>query len=336
MYTLYMMPYCTFHSCVKCMCCSCDIAEPESLKTSNPFFDEASQSLYNSYFLRSNIKHTNMAPRSRGLELASSILLASTRSRSHFAYAFNVQRPSRPPACVHGSRLNTAPRTFSTTPTPLKKKDKGKKASDDTPVPDNKAQRNRDAEIDPYDYSTLQAGIDKAIERLKDALSKTRNAGRVSSENIEDLRVELSKGGKKVRLGDIAAVVPKGGRTMQVFCGEDDHVRPITAAIQASPFSLTPTPDKENALLLTFPVPPATSETRQQAAEEAKRMKERADLDVRTARGDAQKLFNKWDKEKAVIKDELHKAREGMEKVVKAGSEEVKKTYEAALKTLER
>ena len=260
-----------------------------------------------------------MASRSGGLELASSILLTSTRSRSHFAYAFNVQRPSQHPACVHSLRLNTAPRTFSTTPTPFKKKEKGKKASDDTPVPDNKAQKKRDAEIDPYDYSTLQAGINKAIERLKDALSKTRNAGRVSSENIEDLRIELSKGGKKVRLGDIAAVVPKGGRTMQVFCSEDEHVRPITSAIQSSPFSLTPTPDKENRLLLTFPVPPATSETRQQAAEEAKRMKERADLDVRTARGDAQKLFNKWDKEKAVIKDELHKAREGMERVVKSG-----------------
>lgn len=206
----------------------------------------------------------------------------------------------------------------------------------DTPVPDNKAQRNRDAEIDPYDYSTLQAGIDKAVERLKDALSKTRNAGRVSSETIEDLRVELEKGGKKVRLGDVAAVVPKGGRTMQVFCGEEGQIRAIKTAIQSSPFSLTPTPDKENPLLLTFPVPPATAETRKQAADEAKKMKERADLDVRTARGDAQKIFNKWDKEKAVIKDELHKARLGMEKVVKTGTEEVQRTYEAALKTLER
>jgi ribosome recycling factor len=279
-----------------------------------------------------------MPPRSRGLELISSALHNPRRSLSHCVPVLKLRRQTRP--ALSSYKLPFAPQAqrlaFSTTSTCLKKGGKGGKAASDTPVPDNKAQRNRDAEIDPYDYSTLQAGIDKAIERLKDALSKTRNAGRVSSETVEDLRVELEKGGKKVRLGDIAAVVPKGGRSMQVFCGEEGHVRGITSAILGSPFSLTPTPDKENPLLLTFPVPPATAETRQQAAEEAKRMKERADLEVRTARGEAQKVYNRWDKEKTVVKDELHKARGGMEKVVKAGGEEVQRVYEAALKTLER
>lgn len=279
-----------------------------------------------------------MPPRSRGLELVLSALDVPRNTLSRYASVLKGHRATQ--LSVYSCKLQIAPQAqryaFSTTSTCFKKGNKGGKATSDTPIPDNKAQRNRDAEIDPYDYSTLQAGIDKAIERLKEALSKTRNAGRVSSETIEDLRAELEKGGKKVRLGDIAAVVPKGGRMMQVFCGEEGQVRAITTAIQSSPFSLTPTPDKENPLLLTFPVPPATAETRQQAADEAKKMKERADLDVRTARGDAQKLFNKWDKEKAVIKDELHKARLGMEKVVKTGTEEVQKTYEAALKTLER
>lgn len=279
-----------------------------------------------------------MPPRSRGLRLTSSAVFTPRRNFSHSRRTPNLHWLSLP--AVRSFELHLKPTgqqcAFSTTSRCPKKGSKSGKASSDTPVPDNKAQRNRDAEIDPYDYSTLQTGIDKAIERLKDALSKTRNAGRVSSETIEDLRVELEKGGKKVRLGDIAAVVPRGGRTMQVFCGEEGQVRAIKTAIQASPFSLTPTSDNENPLLLTFPVPPATAETRKQAADEAKKMKERADLDVRTARGDAQKIFNKWDKEKAVIKDELHKARLGMEKVVKAGTEEVQRTYEAALKTLER
>ena len=153
---------------------------------------------------------------------------------------------------------------------------------------------------------------------------------------LVDLRVELEKGARKIRLGDIAAVVPKGGRSMHVFCGEAGQVRPIMSAILSSPFSLTPSVDRENPLLLTFAVPPATAETRGQAAEEAKRCKERADLEVRTARGEAQKVLNRWDKERSVVKDDLHKAREGMEAVVKAGGEELKRTYEAALKTLER
>jgi len=84
------------------------------------------------------------------------------------------------------------------------------------------------------------------------------------------------------------------------------------------------------------PVPPATAETRQQAAVEAKKVMDKASLDVRTARGDAQKRFRKMELQKLVIKDELHKAHKGMEDVVKKGQDEVKKVYEQALKSLQQ
>lgn len=106
-----------------------------------------------------------------------------------------------------------------------------KPSKHDTHVPDNKATLNRDREIDPYDYSELEAGISKALARLKDALAKTRDAGRVSVEMVENLPVELNVKGQathggsahkeRTRVGDIASVVPKGGRTIQVFCGEE-------------------------------------------------------------------------------------------------------------------
>ena len=63
---------------------------------------------------------------------------------------------------------------------------------------------------------------------------------------------------------------------------------------------------------------------------------ERASLDVRTARGDAQKRFRKMELGKKVIKDELMKAHAGMEDVAKKGQDEVKKVYEQAVKSLER
>jgi hypothetical protein len=71
----------------------------------------------------------------------------------------------------------------------------------------------------------------KAIERLKEALTKTRSAGRISPETIENLPVQLNikhesgASGKdrkeSGRLGDYATVVPKGGRVMQVFVAEE-------------------------------------------------------------------------------------------------------------------
>lgn len=81
--------------------------------------------------------------------------------------------------------------------------------------------------MDAYDYSELQSAIDGAVARLKDALSKSKDAGRVSAEMIEALPVDLSvkEGGaaqkERTKVGDLASVVPKGGRMMQIFCAEE-------------------------------------------------------------------------------------------------------------------
>ena len=105
------------------------------------------------------------------------------------------------------------------------------KPNKDVPVPDNASEKSRRSEVDPYDYSVLESGISKAIERLKEALTKTRSAGRISPETIENLPVEINikrdpgASGRdhkeSGRLGDFATVVPKGGRVMQVFVAED-------------------------------------------------------------------------------------------------------------------
>jgi hypothetical protein len=129
--------------------------------------------------------------------------------------------------------LSTPLRPFTTSSVLSKK---GKAPKDAPPVPDNASERGRRAEIDPYDYTELEAGIAKAIVRLKDALTKTRSAGRISPETIENLPVQLNikhesgASGKdrkeSGRLGDYATVVPKGGRVMQVFVAEES-VRPF-------------------------------------------------------------------------------------------------------------
>jgi ribosome recycling factor len=69
----------------------------------------------------------------------------------------------------------------------------------------------------------LQQGIDKSLEKLKNDLSKLRTGGRFNPEVLEALRVKLSKDGKEsFRLGDLAQVLPKGGRSVQLLVGEQD------------------------------------------------------------------------------------------------------------------
>ena len=127
-------------------------------------------------------------------------------------------------------------RSFTTSTTRLKKGG-SKGAPKEIPIPDNTAQKDRDAEADPYDFTELENGIASALEKLRDALSRTRSAGRLGTETIESFPVQLrSKNGsgsgsgsgkETVRLGDLATVVPKGARSMQVFVGEEDVGRTI-------------------------------------------------------------------------------------------------------------
>ena len=137
-------------------------------------------------------------------------------------------------ACLARYRIDHPPpwRDLTTTAHLFKKgAHKSASAPKSTPIPDNNAQRNRDAEADPYDYSDLEAGITHAVEKLKDALQKTRSAGRISPETLEGLPVQLnvkrdpkSSGQnhkENVRLGDVATVVPKGARLMQIYVAEE-------------------------------------------------------------------------------------------------------------------
>lgn len=285
------------------------------------------------------------------------------------ALAQAYSTPLRPPpiclSCRRQLQLvqysSTSLRTLTTTRPLQKKSSSSSKSSRKSPkvgspsvsehIPDNHATVNRDRDVDPYDYSELNAGIASALARLKDSLAKTRDAGRVTSSMLEALPVDLNvkhpdqsqpkgKGEsahhERARLGDIASVVPKGGRMLQVFAAEEGHVKSLMGSIQASDWSLTPEVDKNNSLLILVPVPPATAETRSQAAAEAKKCFDKASLDVRNARGDAQKRFRKMELEKLVIADELRKAHKGMEEVARKGQDEAKKVYEAALKALQQ
>lgn len=79
---------------------------------------------------------------------------------------------------------------------------------------------------DPYDFSTLETGIKKALSKLQDDLSKLRTGGRFNPKLLESVRVQLKKDSKSsFRLGDLAQVIPKGGKSITVLVGEADVSR---------------------------------------------------------------------------------------------------------------
>lgn len=119
--------------------------------------------------------------------------------------------------------LHPTTRLFSSTPLPQKKKDrkdysdntKSSKKKDATPEPTSTIAD------DPFDLSTLEAGIEKATTKLHADLSLLRTGGRFNPEKLESVRVVVDKeGGRSERLGDLAQVLPKGGRSLNILVGE--------------------------------------------------------------------------------------------------------------------
>jgi ribosome recycling factor len=113
-------------------------------------------------------------------------------------------------------------KTFSTSPPFLRK---GNKAARKEAA----AEQSSSAEVnDPFDFSSLEDGIKDVHTQLERALQKLRTGGRFNPEILEGVRVHLTKDSKKaIRLGELAQVLPKGGRTVMVLVGEADVSLPF-------------------------------------------------------------------------------------------------------------
>jgi hypothetical protein len=133
-----------------------------------------------------------------------------------------IARPERLQAtCLLSRAQHVVPlnkRTFANSPALYKKKDKAKKGSASEPEESSGTPTE-----DPFDLSQLHEGISAAVTRLKDDLSKLRAGGRFNTAVLESLKVHLSKDSKdSVKLGDLAQVVPKGGRMVTLLAAEED------------------------------------------------------------------------------------------------------------------
>ncbi|KAI9784814.1 MAG: hypothetical protein M1839_001544 [Geoglossum umbratile] len=237
-----------------------------------------------------------------------------------------ANRPLHP---LHPPRT-TSPyhRTFSTTPL-LHGKRPPKQFQQEEPP---KAK----AADDPFDFSALESSIQKTLEKLKDELTNLRAGGRLNPTAIEALRVKLGKGaeGETVRLGDIAQVVPRGGRGLVVQVLDPEHLKPTLSTLLSANLNLTPTPLPQDPTHLLLPIPPPTRDSRLQTAAQAAKHGELASNAIRNVRAVTHKRLRALGLAKTVRMDDVKKAEKVMERVVEKGGEEVKRLVEGARKAV--
>lgn len=110
------------------------------------------------------------------------------------------------------------------------------------------------------------------------------------------------------------------------------HVKPIVSALNNSPDSLAPVMSPSNPLEVHVPLPPPTGESRSAAVDAAVRLGDAAGIALSNARVTHKKMLRQLELNKSVRPDVLRKAGEAMEKVVGAGTAEVKRLIEGVRK----
>ncbi|KFY78941.1 hypothetical protein V501_04943 [Pseudogymnoascus sp. VKM F-4519 (FW-2642)] len=270
-----------------------------------------------------------MPPRIQLRRNALAQILTSSRS----PLRLHTLRPRAPTPSTTAILPTLSLRTLTTTPA-LYKKGKNTAPRDSQKTGTKEAPE----EWDPEDFSALRAGIVKANDKLSADLAKLRTGGRFNPELLENVRVHLDKDSKKThRVGELAQVIPKGGRSVMLLVGEKDHIKPIISAIQnAKELNLQPVPDPHNSSQLNVPLPAPTKESRDAALAAAHDVGETAKAAITAARGVMQKKLRQMEIKKTALPDELKKAHKEMEKIVQGAVADVKKTVDAARKGMEQ
>jgi hypothetical protein len=126
--------------------------------------------------------------------------------------------------------LQTSPNRHFTASTALlgksKKKEKHSSGGDAASTSTSTSRDSKSSSTspqDPHDFTALEEDIAANLQTLQTKLAHLRTSTRLDPQRVEEIRVVLDKAGSQsLKLGDVAQVIPKGGRNMVVMIGDKD------------------------------------------------------------------------------------------------------------------
>ncbi|KEZ46022.1 hypothetical protein SAPIO_CDS1430 [Scedosporium apiospermum] len=205
-----------------------------------------------------------------------------------------------------------AHRSLSTTPTYLKKKDKGSPKSSSKSAPAASSSSSPDEAghnhpspnpDDPHNFADITSRFTKLSERYKSDLKQFRQGGKSNPDVIGALPV-ATKGGETFPLRELAQVVSRG-RSISLLVNDKSFVKPVMSAVQASElFNQQPQRDPENELELVMKV---EMERPEEVARRLKDLCHRWRERVREVKTKRDKVIAAWGKDNVVSKDVKHK-----------------------------
>ncbi len=150
--------------------------------------------------------------------------------------------------------------------------------------------------------------MSRVVEGLKRDLSMLRT-GRASPALVENLVVDYYN--TPTPLKQIASISVPDARAIMVQPWDKQVIREIEKSLQKSEMGFNPSNDGNT---ITVPIPPLSTERRQEMVRLLKRKVEEGKVSIRNVRRDSMEALRKLEKDKAVSQDVNRRAQEQLQK----------------------
>lgn len=143
--------------------------------------------------------------------------------------------------------------------------------------------------------------MEKAVDFLKHELRAVRT-GRATAGLVDQLKVEVESYGATMTLRELANIGVAEGNTIIIKAFDPSTLKDIERAIEKSEIGINPHNDGK---MIRLPVPPLSTERRNQLVAQVKHLAEQQKVVVRNARRDANKALSTAEKAKELTEDDV-------------------------------
>ncbi len=167
-----------------------------------------------------------------------------------------------------------------------------------------------------------QDAMDKAVEVMKKSFAAVRT-GKASPALVDGIMVEYY--GAQTRLKDIASVTAPEPRLLVIQPWDQNAVKSIEKAIQASNLGISPVSDGR---VIRLPIPELSEERRKDMTRLVRKRAEETRVEIRNARRDANEALKKAQKASDITEDDLKGQTDTVQKMTDKMIEQVNKILE--------
>ena len=165
----------------------------------------------------------------------------------------------------------------------------------------------------PMDDILLEADdhMEKAVEFLKQEF-RTVRTGRASLGLVDSLKVAVESYGTSLTLKELANLAVAEGNVIVIKPFDPSTLKDIERAVEKSGLGINPQNDGK---LIRLPVPPLSTERRDQLVTRIKQLAEQQRISVRGTRRDANRALDSEKKAKTLTEDDVERGQKQVQEL---------------------